>query len=88
MNPRKSFSAMLRDLSTDYYNHMLSFEEFRVKRKEILDQVDFHYNEQAAALNAFSDSEDTTQPRKLQVSDTMSFQITDNTDTLPDHKYD
>lgn len=40
----RSFSAMLQELSDNYYNHLLSFQEFRLKRREILDQIDTYYN--------------------------------------------
>ena len=40
----RSFSAMLQELSDNYYNHLLSFQDFRLKRREILDQIDTYYN--------------------------------------------
>lgn len=40
----RSFSAMLQELSSNYYNHLISFQDFRGKRREILDQIDAYYN--------------------------------------------
>ncbi len=86
MNARKSFSAMLRDLSTDYYNHMVGFDEFRARRREILDQVDYHYNDQTSIETETDASEDITQPKS--VGHTMSFKIGEKLDNLDDFKYD
>ena len=86
MNVRKSFSAMLRDLSTDYYNHMVSFEDFRMKRREILNQVDFHYNDQSSIESDPIEGDEQTQPRS--VGHTMSFKIGEKLDNIDDFKYD
>jgi hypothetical protein len=40
----KSISAVLRDLSSDYYQNHIGFEEYRLQRKEILDNIDFQMN--------------------------------------------
>ena len=37
-------SAQLRELVTDYYNQLISFEEYRVQRKVIFDIIDEDIN--------------------------------------------
>ena len=39
-----SYSARLRELSKDYYQTHLGFEEYRSQRKEVLDKIDEEYN--------------------------------------------
>jgi hypothetical protein len=40
----KSISALLRDLSSDYYHNHIGFEDYRRQRKEILDNIDLQMN--------------------------------------------
>ncbi len=40
----KSYSSMLQELSRDYYNHRISFEEYREKRRQILEYIDQQFN--------------------------------------------
>ena len=40
----ENFSLMLRNLSDDYYNNRIAFEEYRSRRKIILDKIDEEYN--------------------------------------------
>lgn len=39
-----SFSLMLRNLSNDYYHNHISFEDYRIQRKIILDKIDEEFN--------------------------------------------
>jgi len=39
-----SYSEILRDLSRDYYHRRISVDEYRSKRREVLDAVDQQYN--------------------------------------------
>jgi len=39
-----SFSAQLRNLSKDYYQNHIDFEEYRAQRKVILDKIDEEFN--------------------------------------------
>lgn len=41
-----SFAAKLRNLSKDYYQNHISFNEYRIARKSLLDQVDEEFNGQ------------------------------------------
>ena len=41
-----SFSTRLRNLSTDYYQNLVSFEEYRMRRKSLLEQIDEEFNGQ------------------------------------------
>lgn len=40
----KSISAVLRDLSCDYYQNHIGFDDYRRQRKEILDNIDLQMN--------------------------------------------
>jgi hypothetical protein len=40
----KSISSVLRDLSSDYYQNLIGFEEYRKQRKLILDNIDLQIN--------------------------------------------
>lgn len=40
----KSISAVLRDLSMDYYQNHIGFDDYRRQRKEILDNIDLQMN--------------------------------------------
>jgi hypothetical protein len=40
----KGISAVLRDLSIDYYQNHIGFEDYRRQRKEILDNIDLQMN--------------------------------------------
>lgn len=44
MESKKSFSMLLRELAADYYNHSLSFDEYRQRRRAIFNQIDSHFN--------------------------------------------
>lgn len=39
-----SFSTRLRNLSKDYYQNQISFDDYRSARKIILDQIDAEFN--------------------------------------------
>lgn len=39
-----SYSEILRDLSRSYYNRSLSREDYRARRRQILDAIDQQYN--------------------------------------------
>ncbi len=39
-----SFSTRLRNLSKDYYQNHIGFNEYRATRKSILDQIDEEFN--------------------------------------------
>lgn len=40
----ENFSQILRDLSREYFNREISLEDYRSKRKQILDVLDREYN--------------------------------------------
>ncbi|WP_086931511.1 hypothetical protein [Agarilytica rhodophyticola] len=44
MNQNKSFSAILQELTNNYYNHRISFSEYRLQRRQVLDSIDQGYN--------------------------------------------
>ena len=39
-----SYSLMLRNLSGDYYQNLIEFEEYRTQRKKVLDKIDLELN--------------------------------------------
>ncbi len=39
-----SYSAMLRELSKNYYQHHIGFDEYRAQRKSVLDKIDEEFN--------------------------------------------
>jgi len=39
-----SYSAKLRELSKDYYQNHLRFDEYRAQRKEVIDKIDEEFN--------------------------------------------
>ncbi len=43
-----NLSAMLRNLSREYYQKRISFEDYRAQRKIILDKIDEEFNGQHA----------------------------------------
>ena len=81
-NTRKSFSAMLRELSSAYYNHQCTFQEFRKLRRDILNRVDLHYNNQNQNNElsglGFGAKEDSTEPYFL--GDTMTQKAVSDAD--------
>jgi hypothetical protein len=51
-----SFSEMLRRLSNDYYENIIGFDEYRSKRKNILDKIDREINGRTVNAQQASDS--------------------------------
>lgn len=43
MNDLNNFDK-LQQLSKDYYQHQISFSEYRLRRKEVLDKIDEQFN--------------------------------------------
>lgn len=39
-----SFSSRLRQLSKDYYQHHLGFDDYRAQRRNLLEQIDEEFN--------------------------------------------
>ncbi len=62
-----NYSELLRNLSREYFNRMLSFDLYRKKRKHLLDLIDQGYNGKEIVQAIDSYSETDTQPdfRKL-----------------------
>ena len=53
-----SYSLMLRNLSSDYYNNRIGFDEYRSQRKVILDKIDKELNGTQAAEDDQEDISD------------------------------
>ena len=54
-----SYSARLRELSKNYYQSHIGYEEYRSQRKEVLDKIDEEFNgrKPTAETQADNDSE-------------------------------
>ena len=44
MTEDENYSLSLRNLSSDYYFGRIEFDEYRLKRKTILDKIDAEFN--------------------------------------------
>lgn len=55
-----SFSAMLRNLSKEYYQSHIGFDEYRAQRKIILDKIDEEFNGRKSLEQATDKSEDSS----------------------------
>jgi len=47
-----SYSAKLRDLSKDYYQNHIRFDEYRLQRKILIDKIDEEFNGRKIEDNA------------------------------------
>lgn len=57
-----NYSEMLRNLSREYFNRILSFDSYRMKRKQLLDLIDQGYNGAQILPANENYSETDTQP--------------------------
>lgn len=73
----KSFSAILQALSNDYFNHSISVDEYRARRRQILEQVDALFNGAPSSAPADTADEiyDPTEP--LRLGETLAFTAAD-----------
>jgi len=55
-----SYSARLRDLSKDYYQSHLGFEDYRRLRKEVLDKIDEEFNGRRAVTEQTQEAADSS----------------------------
>lgn len=81
-----SFSSVLQQLCSDHYNRALSTAEYRARRREMLDQIDQHYNGVSAASQEdahSADSDTRTVPNRGQFGTTMTFSSDDVRGSLP-----
>ena len=89
MQSNISFSMLLRELAADYYNHSLSFDEYRLRRRAIFDQIDIDFNgavaqQETSAAHAYvssvdgitgrGDSSDAVEPSSLGGTQAFSLQ--------------
>ncbi len=63
-----NLSSVLRNLSDNYYNQILSRGEYLQERKKILDKIDEEYN--GRTIEVKTDADDTEDPGLMQ---TVSF---------------
>ena len=40
----RSYSFMLQELSNNYYQHQMTFQDYRSQRRDILNSIDSNYN--------------------------------------------
>lgn len=57
-----NYSELLRNLSREYFNRIVSFDSYRIKRKQLLDLVDQGYNGAQILQVSENYSETDTQP--------------------------
>jgi hypothetical protein len=57
-----NYSELLRNLSREYFNRIVSFDSYRMKRKQLLDLVDQGYNGAQILQASENYSETDTQP--------------------------
>ena len=67
-----SYSLMLRNLSEAYYQETISFEDYRVQRKIILDKIDEDFNG-LQALPLETEREDKVESSESLFMQTISF---------------
>lgn len=71
-----SYSAKLRDLSKDYYQNHIRLEEYRSKRKLIIDKIDEEYNGRkttGATLDSDTNESDNTHEDSSVFMKTIAF---------------
>lgn len=55
----QSYSAKLRELSKNYYQSHLGYEEYRAQRKEVLDKIDEEFNGRKPVTTVNEEPSDT-----------------------------
>lgn len=55
-----SHSLELRNLSNDYYNNLIGFDEYRIQRRLILDRVDLEMNGKSTPETAPVDADENS----------------------------
>lgn len=68
----QSYSARLRDLSKDYYQSHLGFDDYRRLRKEVLDKIDEEINGRKAD-DEESENEGEDAPASSVLMKTIAF---------------
>ena len=63
-----SYSRMLRNLSNDYYQNRIEFEDYRNRRKMILDKIDVEFNGDQPGVEVTVD-----QDQKSEFMQTVAF---------------
>ncbi len=67
----KSFSALIKMLSNDYYNHRISFSDYRAQRRDLLNKVDFAFNQEPMP----SESTSASEAESLRLGDTLTMPV-------------
>lgn len=85
----KSYSILLRELSKSHYNHQINFEDYRAKRREILNKVDSSFNRRSVVeISAIDDTGDNTirnrspEINNLRLGDTLTMPAINVSDEL------
>ena len=68
-----SYSARLRDLSKNYYQSHIGYEEYRRLRKEVLDKIDEEFNGRKPASEAQAEESGTESGESSLLMKTVAF---------------
>lgn len=55
-----SYSVMLRNLSKEYYQNHIGFDEYRAQRKMILDKIDDEFNGKQSSVMPEEDNDESS----------------------------
>ncbi|MFL0802508.1 MAG: hypothetical protein K6L81_02240 [Agarilytica sp.] len=72
----KSFSALIKMLSNDYYNHRISFSDYRAQRRDLLNKIDFAFNQEPMPSESTrSDGFLASEAESLRLGDTLTMPV-------------
>ncbi len=72
----KSFSALIKVLANDYYNHRIDFTDYRGQRRDLLNRVDFAFNrEPIPSEGSGSREENVSEAEALRLGDTLTMPV-------------
>ncbi len=72
----KSFSALIKMLANDHYNHRISFTDYRAQRRDLLNRVDLAFNREPIPLGGEGSTEgNMTEAESLRLGDTLTMPV-------------
>ncbi|MFL0799641.1 MAG: hypothetical protein K6L80_04260 [Agarilytica sp.] len=72
----KSFSALIKLLANDYYNHRISVTDYRAQRRDLLNRVDFEFNREPIPLQGTNLRDDNvSEAESLRLGDTLTMPV-------------
>lgn len=73
----QSYSAQLRELSKNYYQSHLGYEEYRSLRKEVLDKIDEEFNGRKPTHESDDGSDESSSDSSILMKTIAFFKNTD-----------